>query len=542
MAAQTTTDNMNNTGSIICDTTTTTIEHADAESDTMSNVQVLRDDERELESSKFVMVGDDEGDSREAPLLLPVRTLSLRGEEAIIRPPASTMRRWVDQCSRRPANGSSDRSYYSSTGSSTSSESGSSISRSSVKDASTTSSSSSSSPEGSCLLESRKYTTRRGRLAPTTSRVNFAREGGGDAAAGLANPHHHNKDNNDNNGHSRVPRVIASQVRRAQRLPLLDYHHYNSGNNNISSSNSSSGTQNPFPNNNRISSIRVNNSGVFAWFVLLHGCLCEAPLAVIEGIVRAPFYLVAAAWVLIVGYLVGTTSRHSEHHHRAGLLRRSAALAREGILLLLASLTLAVPFSTSCTVYRGVDPDNEWDVRPVPTVIGAVDPLRFFVFAFGQAGELAANGQPESLLLGPSNSSSPPVSFSSSSSSSAAAAATVTDAFSSSMADIEMTTAPVEREQGSSEEGRNYCCSRSSTHRRSRSSSSSSIFLNVNGGVIAAQSMDEDRLGVGILHPPHAVELRCRRVGASARRAAVSAYRRLSSSATRFMRRNNNLQ
>lgn len=40
--------------------------------------------------------------------------------------------------------------------------------------------------------------------------------------------------------------------------------------------------------------------GVFALCFQLHGCLCEAPLAVLEGLIRAPCYLLAAAWVAIV--------------------------------------------------------------------------------------------------------------------------------------------------------------------------------------------------------------------------------------------------
>lgn len=234
----------------------------------------------------------------------------------------------------------------------------------------------------------------------------------------------------------------------------------------------------------------ATNSRLFAWFVLLHGCLCEAPLAVVEGLVRGPLYLVAAAWIAIVS-LIGASS-HAEQ--RAELSKHAAALAREGVLLLAATLTLAVPFSTSCTVYGEVfDRTDDWDVHTVPTLLGAVDPRRFFVFAFGQAGELGSNGRPEPLRQLDDNSrlsrwvvapSSSPLRF-----------------------------APGGGHHGGPDAG---------IDGSPRFSPPVSYV-----GVIAAQSMDADRLGVGILHPPQEIGLRFRRGGATARRAAVSAYRGL---------------
>lgn len=283
-------------------------------------------------------------------------------------------------------------------------------------------------------------------------------------------------------------RFREATARRARRLPLSVY-------TDATVITSAQQQQNEQDTNYQNTWSIATPSRLFAWFVLLHGCLCEAPLAVAEGLVRGPLYLVAAAWTAIVSLVAGS-DKHAEQ--RAELSKHAAALAREGILLLVASLTLAVPFSTSFTVYGEViDRADDWDVRTVPTLLGAVDPLRFFVFAFGQAGELASNGRSEPLrelsqrVLTPSSS-------------------------------------PLSLAVGSGLDGRPDDCVDDLPH-----FSPPVSYV----GAIAAQSMDADRLGVGILHPPQEVGLRLRQRGATARRAALSAYRRLATRVATAYRR-----
>ncbi|CBN76248.1 hypothetical protein Esi_0422_0006 [Ectocarpus siliculosus] len=300
--------------------------------------------------------------------------------------------------------------------------------------------------------------------------------------AGSATSHLH--ENDFNNKYRTHHHQTGAVLQPARRLPL--YHHNDA-------------TQ-ATPNSSSPSALN-DTSRAFVWSVLLHGCLCEAPLAVLEGLARGPLYLVAAAWVALVAS-VGA-SGHA-HHHRAGLRKHAAALAREGLLLLAASLTLAVPFATSFTVYgevvvdRALDEEEaSWDVRPVPTVLGAVDPLRFCVFAFGQAGELAANGRPEPLQQPFSELTGGGYGL--------------------------RTTGP-----GGYAEGfrpANY----DDGDGGGRSNKPPSILY---VGAIAAQSMDADRMGVGILHPPEELGLRLRQAAAQGKRAVVSAYRRLAYSAT----------
>lgn len=302
------------------------------------------------------------------------------------------------------------------------------------------------------------------------------------------------KNNNDEqqnrNRHRPEGITTAAQARGVRRLPLSVY-------TDATAFPSTQQQQQQQQQNERF------NDRMFGGFLLLHACLCEAPLAVVEGLLRGPLYLAAAAWVAIVA-LVGA-SGHAEQ--RAELSRHAAALAREGILLLCASLTLAVPFSTTCTVYGEVADrgDDDWDVGPVPTLLGAVDPLRFFVFAFGQAGEFAANGRPEPLH----QTDSPHLSRSA------------------------FTSSPGSRDVWADSGRFDSDSSTNDTRIGSlRSSPAASRF-----GGIAAESMDTDRLGVGMLHPPQEVGLSFRRGGGSAKRAAVSAYRRLRVSAATVYRR-----
>ncbi|CAM9394525.1 unnamed protein product, partial [Ectocarpus sp. 13 AM-2016] len=326
-----------------------------------------------------------------------------------------------------------------------------------------------------------------GRSSSSAGQLAPGYDGNSDHVGGSQRPHRphqvvgsatsHLHENDFNNKH-RTHHQTGAVLQPARRLPL--YKH-----------------------NDLAQATPNDTSRAFACSVLLHGCLCEAPLAVLEGLARGPLYLVAAAWVALVAS-VGA-SGHA-HHHRAGLRKHAAALAREGLLLLAASLTLAMPFATSFTVYgevvvgRALDEEEaSWDVRPVPTVLGAVDPLRFCVFAFGQAGELAANGRPEPLQQPFSELAGGGYSLRTS------GPGVYAEGF-----------RPANYDDGGSDGG-------------GRSNKPPSILY---VGAIAAQSMDADRMGVGILHPPEELELRLRQAAAHGKRAVVSAYRRLANSAT----------
>ena len=105
-----------------------------------------------------------------------------------------------------------------------------------------------------------------------------------------------------------------------------------------------------------------------------HSFLCEAPLAVAEGLVRAAGSLAAAAALAPL------------NRPRARLYLREAALFGAG------ALTLAVPCAIQAA-YADFSTDNDaWDLRPLPTVCGWVDPRRFCVLSLGQ-GAAARNAR-----------------------------------------------------------------------------------------------------------------------------------------------------
>ncbi|GMI30567.1 hypothetical protein TrCOL_g2213 [Triparma columacea] len=120
----------------------------------------------------------------------------------------------------------------------------------------------------------------------------------------------------------------------------------------------------------------------FPCLVYIHAFCCEAPLAVAEGLVRAAVYGASAAvfTVAAVGKCGG--------RERMGVM--AWACFRESVLFFFASLTLMVPCSASCFIYSSFRSSSDWDLRPIPTLVGNVDPRRFATFEMGD-GEMASN-------------------------------------------------------------------------------------------------------------------------------------------------------
>lgn len=111
---------------------------------------------------------------------------------------------------------------------------------------------------------------------------------------------------------------------------------------------------------------------------MFHGCCCEAPAAMIEGVVRGVLWLcIAACYAAASG---ATCARAA--------WARAAFSAREALLFLAAALSLAVP-GMGLAPYAGFSAENAWELRPIPTVAGAVDPRRFVVFRLGQGADAA---------------------------------------------------------------------------------------------------------------------------------------------------------
>uniref|UniRef100_A0A7S2RB02 WW domain-containing protein n=1 Tax=Rhizochromulina marina TaxID=1034831 RepID=A0A7S2RB02_9STRA len=133
---------------------------------------------------------------------------------------------------------------------------------------------------------------------------------------------------------------------------------------------------------------------IFWWYrccFYFHACCCEAPLAVAEAVCRAIVYLFAASFILVVSgmYYLAEASSTTTEDEPLWLLsfRHSQALAREALLLLAGGSSLLIP-CCSFFVYRDFRPEaDDWQLSPLPTVLGSVDPRRFVAFSLGQGGD-----------------------------------------------------------------------------------------------------------------------------------------------------------
>jgi hypothetical protein len=121
----------------------------------------------------------------------------------------------------------------------------------------------------------------------------------------------------------------------------------------------------------------------FPCMVIFHSTFCESPACVIEGLIKCPILLLSSILCLAIGVLLMP--------FKSGSMRLGIALFRESCLFLAASLSLAIPGVLAFTVYRQFDSLNDWDLRPIPTIIGYVDPRRFGAIESGD-GMLAQNG------------------------------------------------------------------------------------------------------------------------------------------------------
>eukprot|EP00937_MAST-01D_sp_MAST-1D-sp2_P000730 g730.t1 len=148
---------------------------------------------------------------------------------------------------------------------------------------------------------------------------------------------------------------------------------------------------------------------LFCCCFAVHACLCEGPLAAVEGFLRGGYYLVRAVLVVArgagraVGMGVGAARRQARGarggggNDAGGFARAWAtarALLREAVLFLAGALSLLVP-CCAMSVYRRFSTDREWDAAPLWTVAGRVDPRRFAAFNRPPLGQMewARNAQ-----------------------------------------------------------------------------------------------------------------------------------------------------
>jgi hypothetical protein len=118
---------------------------------------------------------------------------------------------------------------------------------------------------------------------------------------------------------------------------------------------------------------------IYSVCIFINALLIEGPLAAAEGIIRCIIFLTLGFIMLLMAALF----------HQRSFLPLSFKLFRESLLCVVTTLTLCIP-GASCLVYRRYSKDDDWELAPIPTLLGMVDARRFISFSFGN-GSFANN-------------------------------------------------------------------------------------------------------------------------------------------------------
>ena len=138
--------------------------------------------------------------------------------------------------------------------------------------------------------------------------------------------------------------------------------------------------------NSRTSSNTITPSGsvrkdlnLFSIWIFICAILFEGPLAIVEAAIRGAMFLVVSIILFLLGIMFGSFS----------LLRVSYFLVRDSLLCFAAVITLCLP-GAPVFVYRWYDRNGEWELAPIPTLLGWVDSRRLSCFTLGN-GSFALN-------------------------------------------------------------------------------------------------------------------------------------------------------
>ena len=118
---------------------------------------------------------------------------------------------------------------------------------------------------------------------------------------------------------------------------------------------------------------------IFSRCLCIHALLVEGPLCIIEGIIRAAIFLALGIVMSLVSFFI-----------MKWLKPYSILFLKESLLTISAILTISVLPGSVMLVYRWYHDDNDWDLAPIPTIMGWVDARRFITFTNGN-GLLAKN-------------------------------------------------------------------------------------------------------------------------------------------------------
>jgi hypothetical protein len=137
---------------------------------------------------------------------------------------------------------------------------------------------------------------------------------------------------------------------------------------------------------------------IFTYCFILHAIFVEAPLCVLEAILRCLFFFITGIFLLFLSLFALPFSIFcvSNPQNLQSSSTPLPPLLRAAILCLLESLhsfALGLSLSIPCCIlliYRDFNGVNEWKLHPIPSVIGWIDPRRLAMISLGQ-GATARN-------------------------------------------------------------------------------------------------------------------------------------------------------
>lgn len=104
-------------------------------------------------------------------------------------------------------------------------------------------------------------------------------------------------------------------------------------------------------------------------------CLFEGPCAFLETIVRSLIFLIATIVCALLAIIVTSS--------KAYYVEQAKKLLRETIICAAAALSLALIPCVPCTIYRNYKEDEDWDLAPIPSIVGWIDTRRYMAFCYG---------------------------------------------------------------------------------------------------------------------------------------------------------------
>jgi len=113
--------------------------------------------------------------------------------------------------------------------------------------------------------------------------------------------------------------------------------------------------------------------------VYINAFLFEGPLGVLEAGIRSMFFFGVVILLILIRY----TLKSSLHNLMLHCLK-------ECIISFAAGISLIIP-GMACIIYYKYNASDDWDLYPIPSIIGWVDPRRFLVFTIIGGGSIARN-------------------------------------------------------------------------------------------------------------------------------------------------------